>query len=151
MAINCNNAFDRLLAADPAELSGQTDSELAIHVQECARCRGVATKILAGQAQLASALGELRPAMDPAEALSVAHARWRGTRRWERAWHWGPVAAAAVLAAAMVLGSLPAGRLVEREIATGPAAAEPLVEQATSRNVLVFETRDRSSTVIWFY
>jgi anti-sigma-K factor RskA len=151
MAINCDNAFERLLEADPAELAGETDSELAVHVRECARCQAVATELLAGQVQLASALGELCPAMNVSEALSVAYARRRKALRWERTWRWGPVAAAAVLAAAMVLGSLPADRMVEGDIAAVPAAAEPLVEEATSQGVLVFETRNQSAKVVWFY
>ncbi len=151
MAMKCDDAFDRLLEADPQELTGRTDSDLAVHVRGCARCQVVASELLAGQVQLAGELAKLRPRPDVSEALRLTRARWRRTRRLERAWHWGPVAAAAVLAAAMVLSSLPAGRMVEGDIATVPTTLEPLVEEATSRNVLVFEARDRSAKVVWFY
>jgi anti-sigma-K factor RskA len=151
MAIKCDNAFERMLEADPAELSGRSDSELAGHVRECPRCQAVATELLAGQLQLASALIELGPRTEVSEALGAAQARWQKTLRRERAWRWAPLAAAAAVAAAMVIGSLSSGRLMEGELAAAPAAVEPLVESATSQSVMVFETRDRSATVIWFY
>ncbi len=62
----------------------------------------------------------------------------------------GPVAAAAALAAAMVLHALPA-RMMEGERAPAVAQVEPLLEVPSGEKVMVFETRDRSAKVIWFY
>jgi hypothetical protein len=56
-----------------------------------------------------------------------------------------------VVAAVMVLQSLPAARMIEGESVPAPAQMEPLVEAAAGQNVLVFETSDQSAKVIWFY
>lgn len=151
MAIDCAAAYERLLEANPAELAGRDDSELAVHVRECGRCQAVAARLLAGQEQLAGALGALRPRTDVGEALNAARARRSKVLRWQKASRWGPVAAAAVVAAVMVLQSLPAARMMEGENIPAPAQMEPLVEAAAGQNVLVFETSDQSAKVIWFY
>jgi hypothetical protein len=151
MAIDCDAAFERLLEANPAELAGQDDSELAVHVRGCGRCQAVAARLLAGQEQLAGALGELRPRTDVGKALSAARAHRSKALKWQQASRWGPVAAAAAVAAVMVLQSLPAARMMEGEIVPAPAQMEPLVEAAAGQNVLVFETSDQSAKVIWFY
>jgi hypothetical protein len=151
MAIDCDAALERLLEANPAELAGRDDSELAVHVRGCGRCQAVAARLLAGQEQLAGALGELRPRTDVGEALSTARARRSKALKWQRVSRWGPVAAAAVVAAVMVLQSLPAARMIEGENVRAPAQMEPLVEAAAGQNVLVFETGDQSAKVIWFY
>jgi hypothetical protein len=150
MAINCHTAFEALLEGEPAELAGRGDSELAVHVRECERCGAVAAKLLVGQEQLAGALVELRPRTDVSAALSAVHARGRSKLAWERAWRWGPVAAAAALAAAMVLQALPA-RMMEGGNVPVAEQMEPLLEAPSGENVMVFETRDRSAKVIWFY
>ncbi|MHC4233505.1 MAG: hypothetical protein ACYSUQ_00165 [Planctomycetota bacterium] len=151
MAISCDAALERLLEANPAELAGRDDSELAVHVRECGRCQAVAARLLAGQEQLAGALSELRPRTDVGEALSDARARRHKALKWQRVSRWGPVAAAAVVAVVMVLQSLPAARMIESENVPTPARLEPLVEAAAGQNVLVFETSDQSAKVIWFY
>jgi len=151
MGINCDTAYARLLEADPAELQGQGHSELALHIQECARCQAVATKLLAGQEQLAAALTELRPATDVEQALSATRARRTKARTREWMWQWGPVAAAAVAAGVMILQSLSGSGMIEGEVAMAWPAIEPLVEVSTDQNVMVFETRDQSAKVIWFY
>jgi anti-sigma-K factor RskA len=151
MGTNCDTALERLLEADPAELAGQGDSELATHVRECSRCQMVAARLLTGQEALAGALNVLGPPTEVGEALSAVRARRRKLLRREQAWRWGPVAAAATVAAAMVLGSLPAGRTVEGEMVQAPAQIEALVEAAPGQNVMVFESSDQSAKVIWFY
>lgn len=151
MGINCDTAYERLLEADPAELAGQGGSELTVHLSECARCSAVAERLVEGQTQLAVALGDVRPRTGIEEALSATRRRRAKARAWQRAWQWGPVAAAAAVAALMVLQSLSGSRMMESEIVMAPPAIEPLVEITTEQNVMVFETRDRSAKVIWFY
>ncbi|MGD8697679.1 MAG: hypothetical protein PVJ43_00230 [Gemmatimonadales bacterium] len=150
MDISCKAAFDALLEADPAELTGRGDSELAVHVRECERCGAVAAHLLAGQERLAAALVELRPSTDVATALNTVRSRGRRRQALQRVWQWGPVAAAAAIAAAMVLQALPAARMVPGEGVPAVSQAEPLLEVPSGRNVMVFETRDRSAKVIWF-
>lgn len=152
MAIECKAAFEALLEADPAELTGRSDSELAVHVRECERCGAVAAHLLAGQERLAAALVELRPQTDVAAALNAVRGRVLRRQALQRVWQWGPVAAAAALAAAMVLQALPAARITPRETDRAVSQVEePLLEAPSGENVVVFETRDRSAKVIWFY
>ncbi|MGD8866391.1 MAG: hypothetical protein PVI01_02155 [Gemmatimonadales bacterium] len=150
MATDCDKALERLLEADPAELAGRGDSELASHVRECDRCAAVGARLLAGQEPLAAELTEWRPRTDVGSALRAVHARRGRTLHWERVWRWAPVAAAAALAAAMVLQALPS-RMVEGGRVPAVAEVEPLLEAPSGENVLVFETRDGSTKVIWFY
>jgi len=150
MAIKCDAAFEALLEADPVEVAGRGDSELASHVRECERCGVVAANLLAGQEQLAAALTELRPRTDVTAALMSLRVQGRRRLAWERVSRWGPVAAAAAIAAAMVLQALPAARMVPGEGVPAVSQAEPLLEVPSGQNVMVFETRDRSAKVIWF-
>jgi hypothetical protein len=151
MAINCSTAYERLLEADPTQLTGQGDTELAVHVRDCARCQAVGATLLAGQEQLATALSELRPTAAVDQALSVAHARRAKARTWNWVGQWGPVAAAAVVAGMMILQSVTGSRMMEPEFGMAPPAIEPLIEVSADQNVMVFETKDESAKVIWFY
>lgn len=151
MAIECKTAFELLLGAEPAELAGQGDSELAAHVRECKRCGAVAARLLAGEAELAGALDELGPRTDVEEALSFVRARRRriGWRRggWRVA---APLAAAAAVAV-LLLVRLPDGRMPGEMVLLPAPRIEPAVEAPLAQNVMVFETRDRSAKVVWFY
>ena len=151
MAINCDAAFERLLEADPAELAGQGDSELAVHVRECARCQTAGAKLLGGQEQLAAALTQMVPHTDVDRALSAARVRRSKAQRRQQFWQWGPVAAAAAIAGVMILQALGGTPMLEGEIGPVPASIEPLVEAPADQNVMVFETSDQSAKVIWFY
>lgn len=152
MAIECRAAVQRLLEADPAELAGQGDGELATHVRDCPRCGGVAARLLAGQEELSRALDALGPATGVEETLRGVRARRRQSAWTRWSWRWAvPLAAAAALTGVLILRSVDTDR-PPGEIAPQPAAlVEPLVDMATAQNVMVFETRDRSAKVIWFY
>lgn len=111
--MTCETALERILDADPEELSGETSSPLGEHLWTCARCRTLADEVLEGQAALAAVLEAVRPRTDvekPLEAIRAPaggeaererSARRRGGRRW--AWRVLPVAAAAVLAGLLLL------------------------------------------------
>jgi anti-sigma factor RsiW len=151
MAINCDTAYPRLLEADPTELAGHGDTELAVHVRDCARCQAVGATLLAGQEQLATALTELRPATDVDQALSAMRSRRSTPRSWSWLGQWGPVAAAAVVSGIMILQSVTGSRMIESEIVLAPPTIEPFVEVSTDQKVMVFETQDESAKVLWFY
>jgi len=151
MATNCDGALERLLEADPEELAGQGDSEVAVHVRECVRCQAVGAKLLVGQGRLTDALGRMVPRTDVDRALSAARARRLKAHRWQQFWQWGPVAAAAAIAGVMILQALGGAPMLEGEIGAVPVAIEPLVEAPAGRNVMVFETSDQLAKVIWFY
>jgi hypothetical protein len=151
MAIECKAALKRLLEADPAELSGASDSELAAHLRECERCSAVAGRLLAGQQELAAQLGELGPCTDVEEALSRARARRRRVARRRNAWRVAaPLAAAAAVAAVFLLSS-PDGQMPGEVVPLPAPRIEPVVHVAAAQNVMVFETQDKSAKVIWFY
>ncbi|UCC49809.1 MAG: hypothetical protein JSV41_06530 [Gemmatimonadota bacterium] len=151
MAIECKTALELLLAAEPTELAGQGDSELAAHIRECKRCGAVAARLLAGQGELAGALGELGPRTDVEEALSVARARRRRIGWQRRGWRVAAPLAAAAAVAALFLARLPDGRMPGEMVLLPAPRIEPAVEAPLAQNVMVFETRDRSAKVIWFY
>jgi hypothetical protein len=151
MAMECKSALELLLEAGPAELAGQGDSELAAHVRECERCGAVAARLLEGQEGLAGALAELGPRTDVEEALSIVRARRRGMGWGRYGWRLAaPLAAAAVLAV-LLLARLPDGRMPGEMVQLPAPPIEPAVEAPLAQNVMVFETRDRSAKVIWFY
>lgn len=161
MGIECDRAFELLLEADPAELTPSGEGELSDHLRECGRCRHVATRLLKGQLELGRALDGVGPRLGVEEALIRARATARRRSRLGRAWRWGaPLAAAAVLAGLLVTrGPAPpesnrgAARPspVARAEPLPLAPMEPLVQAPADRNVMVFETSDRSAKVIWFY
>jgi hypothetical protein len=113
----------------------------------------VAAKLLDAQDRLATALNDMGPRLDVDEALAAARARRHGRPgRWRSAWRWAaPLAAAAAAAGIFFLTQADAPRM-PGELVTRPAPrVEPSVEMASAQNVMVFETRDRSAKVIWFY
>src|SRR5256885_16949362 len=57
--MDCATARERMLEADPDELRGEDDSEVAAHLRDCAACRARAAAILAAEAEMASALDAL--------------------------------------------------------------------------------------------
>jgi hypothetical protein len=150
MAIDCKTALERLLEADPAELSGGGDSELAAHVRGCERCTAVAARLLEGQEELAGALGELGPRAGVEEALRVVRVRRRRSEWRRHAWRVAaPLAAAAAVTAVFLLRS--DGQMPGDPVQFPAPRIEPLVEVPVAQNVMVFETQDRSAKVIWFY
>jgi hypothetical protein len=152
MAIECKTALARLLEADPAELSGQGDSELAAHLRGCERCTAVAARLLAGQAELEGALGELGPRIGVGEALGAARRRRRRIEWRRHAWQIAAPLAAAAAVTALFFARYESGRRMPGELVSLPAPRiEAEVEVPAGRNVMVFETRDRSAKVIWFY
>ncbi len=152
MSIECRTAFERMLEADPTELAGRGESELAIHIAGCPRCSAVAERLLKGQAELGRALDTLGPRTGVDEALARARRASRRTKR-RAAWRVAlPLAAAAALAGILFLRPTPFQPLPESDLQVVERWEErPFVESQTDRNVMVFETRDRSAKVIWFY
>lgn len=133
--MTCEAALERILEADVEELSGDTSSPLAGHLERCERCRALADEVLDGQAALAAFLEGVRPRTGIGEALervrgAVGAEDGRGAedergaggrgarsgRRWRRAWSLVPLAAAAVVAGLL---------LVDRDGGGGPVVVTP--------------------------
>ena len=46
--MNCREARDAMLVAEPAELRGETETALAAHITSCADCRRASAMIVGG-------------------------------------------------------------------------------------------------------
>src|SRR5947208_16344918 len=99
--MRCAEARERMLEAERTDLSGATESELNLHLRECARCRRAANQILEAERELWGVLAAATPGRGADEAVGLVCRRAR-RRRWMR--RAGELAAAAVLAE-VVLGS----------------------------------------------
>ncbi|MFL5543056.1 MAG: hypothetical protein ACJ8J0_29035 [Longimicrobiaceae bacterium] len=151
MTMECAAARALLLEADPAELRGEGDSPLALHLRACAACRADADAILAGEAELGTALRALAtPSSDP----RVIPLRPRGSRRMRIVPAVGTLAALAATVAAVMLArphAAPPGGATAEQIARLMFPAPPVARAADGRSVAVLETSDPGVTVVWVY
>lgn len=154
--MNCTEARDRLLEADLAKLKGEVDTDLSLHVRDCAGCRAVAERLAAQERTLAVALDAVRPRMGVEEALARAEAGSASRGRvltfpLRKAWGLVPLAAAAAVAGVLITsngGQLPGEPI---DVAAAHHAPVPTVEESTGRNVAVFETENPDIVVVWIF
>jgi hypothetical protein len=144
--IDCATATDLLLTAEPAELRGAAESELAAHVRACAICRAHAQLLLGEQTELAYAL----------DTLTAQHAGSVSARRPLRRWLPRvllPVAAAAAAALVFVSTYIEGDDKPLPPLLVPPTrvAEVPVVNASTDRNVAVLRTSDPDITVVWYY
>jgi predicted anti-sigma-YlaC factor YlaD len=146
--MNCRITRERLLTAEPGELDGRIESELASHLRDCAQCRRAADLMLEALRTLVSP--EPAPGMAAAAAArrAVALARTRDARaRWVR--HAVPLAAAASLAGILLLrrgpSPFPIPSVAPVEIHDVTVTAPP------GRSLAVLHTDDPGIVVIWFF
>ena len=150
--MNCELAFERMLEADPEELAGRRDSDLAAHITRCNRCSAVATEILRGQDVLAHGIRQL-PVEGNVEELLPEVRRVAATprRRWLTRVALPLVAAAAL--ALLVVGDR--SEILPSAESVTPIAQAPRPEQsvrlAPNTNAIVFKTSNPKITVVWFY
>ena len=133
-----------LLTADPDELRGLGDTELAQHIRECARCAADAQRILGTTAMLAARLessariSKARAAVAKPDALPV----------------WWALPIAAVLGGVLIGGQRWRDRAAEEVPRVGALqklelpVEVPVVNVPADRNVAVFRTTD-NITVVW--
>ena len=145
--MRCAEARERMLEAERTDLSGATESELNLHLRECARCRRAANRILEAERELWGALAAATPGHGADEAVGLVRRRAR-RRRWM--WRAAPLAAAAVLA--IVWLGRPA-RLEQPALSpTPPAVGSGIaVEAPPGKSVAVFRTDNPEIVVIWFF
>src|SRR2546430_12446243 len=70
-----------MLEAERTDLSGATDSELSLHLRECARCRRAAHRILEEERVLFGVLAAATPRRGAEEAVGTVRRRAQ-RRRW---------------------------------------------------------------------
>lgn len=167
--MRCDTALDRMLEAEPSELRGVGDGELAAHIAACGRCSRIAATLLDELGALDSALAGFGKRHDADAAADAALAAVRGGvgagrapgppardgarvgpgwRTWTRG-AWVPLAAAAALAAV----------LLARDDAPvdGPVRRAPGVEPRVSvtppedQGAAILETANPNITIVWLY
>jgi hypothetical protein len=158
----CVEMRERLLEADPAELLGEGDSTVALHVAGCAACTAAARRILRSQQELADALSQLSARAAPAAdggVVSVgsgasAESAVRPARGARRSLLrvMPPLAAAAVLVL-FLLQPRAAEELPRLEPVPEPTAYAldmPMVNATDGSDVAVMQTSNPNITVVWF-
>ena len=151
--MNCASAINGILEADSQELCGAGDSELALHLATCERCRQLAESIFAGQLELARELDARSPRIRADEALKIAERKASEVRRRNRIWQIGaPLAAAAGLTGVVLLSDGHGGLedLVQARVPETLPGLE--VQSPPGKDVAVFEVADRPDVVVvWFF
>ncbi len=151
--MTCAEALQTILEADPSILEGQGDSSLALHIQECPRCRKMARAVLEGENVLAEELVAALPSPD-LEALLDEVLGPESTPKKLRFRHRRlgltllPLAAAAAMVA-LFLGSEP--RLPGDPYLPPQRAPGLGLEVPEGRNVAVMATSDPDITVLWLF
>ena len=139
----CANHRGALLTADPDELRGMGDSELARHIRECARCASDAQRILSTTAMLAARLDR-----------SARISKTRAAAKSDALPVWWALPIAAVLGSVLIGGQRWRDRDAEAVPRVGALqrmelpAEVPVVNVPADRNVAVFRTTD-NITVVW--
>lgn len=160
----CADFRAMILEAEPMDLRGEGDTELAVHVRGCPACARVAALVLDETARLDAYLGDT-PVLDveavlaraalPAEAPeAVAHR----TLPVSKAYSFPgrrilvPLAAAAALAALLLMRGQEI-RSPATSIASSPAepAVAPLVEPIAGQGAAIMQTDDPEITVVWLF
>jgi anti-sigma factor RsiW len=158
----CDRFRDSLLQAEPDELRGVGDSELAAHVRTCPACGRAARTLLEATAELGAYLGRAGPAPDVAGILqrAAAPAARRvapsptaspGVRRrirLEDPRPWVALAAAAAIAGMLLL---PGPAAPPPPTAAADPYRLPTVESASGRTVAVLPTDNPDITVLWLF
>ena len=140
----CAHVRELMLEAEPAELHGTGDTQVAVHVRRCLPCRSLATRVLNAQQELDTALSELTAHRAPHQP------RWFNQRHVIRAM--GPLAAAAALVLLLHQQrsgpELPRLQPLSDPIAT--AAVTTLVNVTSDDDLAIMTTPNPNITVIWY-
>ncbi len=151
--MNCAEARQAILDADPADLEGRGEGSLARHLRDCSRCEDLARAVLVEERALAQGLAEAvaAPELDAILDQVLGSDPKPGVFRF-RLRRLGltllPVAAAAAMAA-LFLGSdpqLPGDPYLLPEPSQGLDLDIP-----QGQNVAVLATKDPKITVLWFF
>jgi len=159
--MRCEIARDRILEADPAELSNEVTGDLAEHIETCSACQALAERVLESERTLAGAITAMEPGLDVDAALArVPSGRgwgWGAVQGWRRAGLALPLAAAAVAALVMLKPSGNPGQAVAFD-PSSPVVARalgwdrpsPVVRTTSHATVAILPTENPDITIIWF-
>ncbi|MDH3290130.1 MAG: hypothetical protein OEO20_11845 [Gemmatimonadota bacterium] len=146
--MKCTDAYQQLLTAAPAELTGRGSTELSQHIRSCSRCGAAAVAILTHTDALRQAMNASVPSHPPARAPERAPKLQRRRRRWLVA---APALAAAGLATLLLTSDTAnVGPEIDPPVRAARVAS-PLVEQPAGVDVAVFNTNNPDIVVVWFF
>ena len=152
--MKCADAVELILEADPPELRGKGESDLARHIRTCPKCRAVAQVVLEEEQVLAREMVEAVPLQDMERILDLGLApepgvghKLRGRFR-KAGYALIPLAAAAALVGVFLRSepTLPGPQFSFPE----PTVALGL-EVPEGRNAAVLQTKNPDITVLWFF
>jgi hypothetical protein len=135
--MNCREAQQALLIADPDDLKAIGESELANHLRGCKACSQAAHRVLLANELLATNLA------------AAARAKPKRTR-WSPQSAWFALPIAAAIAAVLVSRppqQNPLPRVGDLEDVKRPVV-QPVVNAPANRNVAVFKATEKI-TVVW--
>lgn len=151
--MTCETCHELLLEAEPADLRGEGDTELAQHMRACPPCGARARQILEDLDALSDVLARQEPTV--AVSGAVARAAVEARRRQKRRTLWR--AAVPALAAAGLAGLLVAQRTT-RELGVQSLPVErdtparvPDVEAPVGRDYMVLGSDNSDIVIIWFF
>ncbi|MCH7562348.1 MAG: hypothetical protein IH968_00875 [Gemmatimonadetes bacterium] len=157
--MRCEIARDRILEADPAELSNEVTGDLAEHLETCSACQALAERVLESERTLAGAITAMEPGLD----VDAALARVPSGQGWGSVWGWRraglalPLAAAAVAALVLLkppgnpgqaVAFDPSSPVVAR--ALGWDRPSPVVRSMSHASVAILPTENPDITIVWF-
>jgi anti-sigma factor RsiW len=149
--ITCEAARELLLEAEPAELRGAGEGELAAHLRSCTAYAARARYILEQQEALASTLDGLQATLVASRALEGAPVRSAPPiyRRWQVL---APLALAAGVGGLLLVGRLQRGMPAAAPLQVAAATPGALdVQVPAGQSVAVFQTANPNIVVIWSY
>jgi hypothetical protein len=151
--MNCSTAADMMMEADPQELSGEGDSDLASHLEGCSSCRAMAEQLIDGHLSLAMGLDARMPRLSVEDALHAAERRASALRRRNARLQIGaPLAAAAGFVALVLLEH--GSQAVEEPVQTTVVKSMPGLDVTgpPGKDIAVFKVLDRPDiVVVWFF
>lgn len=132
--MSCAVIREEMLVAELEELRGIGESDVAKHVKMCDACAAIAQRLLAGHAQIASGMQQIKP---------------RSGRRRVR-WIPIPLAAAAVVALLMIPRMQTDDALPNIDAVTRMMfREEPVVAPTAGQQAMVIEKNEM--TIVWLY
>jgi anti-sigma factor RsiW len=155
----CERYRDALLEAEPDDLRGIGQTEVARHIRACPACARAGEIILETTASLNVFLGNEVPVPDldavlrrlkASEVIPPRQAERPGLVAPRRlSPRWAALAAAAAISALLLLPGRPPPLPPLATVAT--MTPLPAVESAPGQTVAVFETENPDITVLWFF
>jgi hypothetical protein len=141
---SCIAIREAMLEAEMEELRGIGESDVAMHIQNCADCRARAEFLLQGFEKLNHSLATLRPQVPDTDVIPMR------SKSRKLAWLPLPLAAAAVLALLMIPRIDNDDELPRIDAITAMMfRSQPIASPAPGQQAMVIEKNEM--TIVWLY